>query len=155
MQKVRLAIAFLLVVLFVTAGAVAAQPRNFRAHLVGAEENPAVDTTATGQAIFRFDGSVSSLHYKLIVANIEEVFAAHIHCGAVGTNGPVGVTLFGGSTVTVNGILAEATVEAPNAGNACSWEDLGDVLVALESGDAYVNVHTSANPSGEIRGQIH
>ena len=155
MQKVRLMIVFLLIALFVAVGAVGAQPSNFRAHLVGAEENPPVDTTATGQAIFQFNASGSSLRYKLIVANIENVFAAHIHCGAVGQNGPVGVTLFGGSTVTINGILAEATVSEPNAGNACGWSDLADVAAALESGDTYVNVHTNANPGGEIRGQIH
>jgi hypothetical protein len=155
MQKVRLIIVFLLIALFVTVGVVAAQPSNFRAHLVGGEENPPVDTTATGQAVFQLDASGSSLHYMLIVANIEDVFASHIHCGPVGVNGPVGVTLFGGSTVTVNGILAEATVTAPNPGNACGWADLADVVEAMESGDTYVNVHTTDNPGGEIRGQIH
>lgn len=155
MQKLRLLIVFLLIALFVTVGVVAAQPSNFRAHLVGAEENPPVDTTATGQAVFQFDASGSSLHYILIVANIEEVFASHIHCGPVGQNGPVGVTLFGGSTVTVNGILAQGTITTPNPGNACGWTDLADVAAALESGDTYVNVHTTANTGGEIRGQIH
>ena len=39
-------------------------------------------------------------------------------------------------------------------GNACGWEDLDDVVDALDSGDAYVNVHTEGFPSGELRGQI-
>jgi hypothetical protein len=155
MQKVRLLIMFLLIALFIAVGAVAAQPSNFRAHLVGSEENPPVDTTATGQVVFRLDAGGSSLHYTLIVANIEDVFASHIHCGPVGVNGPVGVTLFAGSTVTVNGILAKGTITTPNPGNACGWADLADVAAALQSGDTYVNVHTTANPGGEIRGQVH
>jgi hypothetical protein len=32
--------------------------------------------------------------FKINVANIDSVFASHVHCGAVGVNGPVGVTLF-------------------------------------------------------------
>lgn len=134
-------------------GVVSAQPSNFRAHLSGGEEVPAVDTRATGQAIFKFNND--ELQFKLIVANIHDVFAAHIHCGEFGVNGPVGVTLFGGETVSVNGILNQGTILAPDEGNACGWEDLEDVIVAIESGGAYVNVHTDANPGGEIRGQVH
>jgi hypothetical protein len=154
MSKIKLLVVLGLIALLVTINVVSAQPRNFRAPLSGAEENPPVDTTAQGLAKFQLDATGSSLSYKLIVANIEDVFAAHIHCGAVGMNGPVGVTLFGGSTVTVNGILAQGDIMAPNEGNACGWTTLADVVAALESGDTYVNVHSTAVPSGEIRGQV-
>jgi len=132
------------------------QPRshNFRAHLTGAEEVPAVTTQAQGEAIFNFDGEANTLDYRLIATNIEDVFASHIHCAPAGVNGPVGVTLFGGGTTTPHGVLAEATIEMPNAGNGCGWTTLADVALAIESGNAYVNVHTTAHPSGEIRGQI-
>ena len=132
------------------------QPRshNFRAHLTGAEEVPAVTTQAQGEAIFNFDGEANTLDYRLIATNIEDVFASHIHCAPDGVNGPVGVTLYGGGTTTPHGVLAEATIEMPNAGNSCGWTTLADVALAIESGNAYVNVHTTAHPSGEIRGQI-
>ena len=154
MRKIQLTIVLVIVALLVIVGAVAAQPTNFRAHLSGDEEVPAVDTNAQGQAIFQLDRDGESLDYKLIVANIDNVFASHIHCAPAGVNGPVGVTLFSGATVTVNGILAEGTITEPDAGNACGWETLADVVAAIESGDTYVNVHTTENPGGEIRGQI-
>ena len=135
-------------------GAVSANSSNFRAHLSGDEEVPAVDTRATGQANFKFNETDGELEFKLIVANIDDVFAAHIHCGEFGVNGPVGVTLFGGETVSVNGILSQGTILAPDEGNACGWEDLEDVITAMESGGTYVNVHTTDNPGGEIRGQV-
>lgn len=112
-----------------------------------------VDSDATGNAIFKF--SERTLHYKLIVANIEDVVAAHIHCGVAGANGPVGLTLFTGGPTSVSGVLFQATVSAPDDGNLCGWTTLGHVLDAIENDAAYVNVHTLANPPGEIRGQIH
>lgn len=128
---------------------------NFRTHLKGANEVAAVETNAQGQAIFKFDDAFDSLHYKLIVANIDSVVAAHIHCGPTGINGPIGVTLFTGAPVSTSGTLAEATVWAPDTGNACGWATLSDVRDAILDGGAYVNVHTLANPGGEIRGQVH
>ena len=93
----------------------------------------------------------------MIAANIDNVVAAHIHCGAVGVNGPVGVTLFLGpaNQGAQNGILAQGTITAPDSGNGCGWADLAAVEAALRSGSTYANVHTlPGTPSGEIRGQI-
>lgn len=127
---------------------------HFRAHLSGGEENPPVDTMAQGQATFRADRAGTEIGYRLIVANIEGVFASHIHCAPAGVNGPIGVTLFTGGPVSPDGVLAEGTIEEPDAGNACGWTTLEDVLRAMRSGMAYVNVHTLEHPPGEIRGQI-
>lgn len=158
MKKVRLILVVTLIGLLAVAGSAMAQPTNFRAHLLGGEENPPVDTTATGQAVFQLNSDGTGLKYKLIVANIDNAFASHIHCGPVGVNGPVGVTLFMGPTGggRVDGILSQGTITEPNPGNACGWDDLDDVVSAMVSGDTYVNVHTNpGTPSGEIRGQIH
>lgn len=165
-MKIKLIIAVLLIAsLAVGVAAASGNNRNFRTHLSGDEEVPARDTQAQGQAIFHVSKDGSSMGYKLIVANIDNVFAAHIHCGAVGVNGPVGVTLFMGAPASVNGILAQGTITSPNAGNGCGWTTLADVIAAMESGDTYVNVHTNDGvdppntgpgdfPGGEIRGQI-
>ena len=125
---------------------------NFAAPMSGEAEVPSVDTQATGVATFKL--GEEGLAFKVNVANIDNVIAAHIHCGAAGVNGPVGVTLFSGGPDRVNGTLAEGVITAPDPGNACGWTDLAAVVAALESGDTYVNVHTTAHPGGEIRGQV-
>jgi hypothetical protein len=140
---------------------------NFVAPLSGDQEVPARDTPATGVAKFKLREDGTVLLFKLNVENIDNAFAAHIHCGAVGVNGPVGVTLFMGSPASgaFDGTLAEGTITAADPGNLCGWTDLASVLAAIHSGDTYVNVHTNDGvappntgpgdfPGGEIRGQI-
>ena len=141
--------------------------RNFVAVLSGAEEVPARETLARGTATFQVSADDSEVAYRLIVANIENVSAAHIHCGVAGVAGPVGVTLFTGAVASggVDGVLSQGTFAGPDAGNACGWADLGAVLAAMRGGNAYVNVHTNDGvappntgagdfPGGEIRGQV-
>ena len=135
-----------------------AQPpsRNFVAPLEGAQENPPVATKATGLAKFQLNKAGTAIDYKLIVANIQGVTQSHIHCnGPPGVNGPVSVFLFGfvPAGVTTNGILAQGSIGAVFTG-ACGINDLNALLAAMRSGNTYVNVHTLAVPSGEIRGQI-
>ena len=140
---------------------------NFVAPLSGNEEVPARATPATGVAKFKLREDGTVLMFKVNVSDIENAFAAHIHCGAVGVNGPIGVTLFIGAPAggAVEGTLAEGTITAADSGNACGWTDLASVLAAIESGNTYVNVHTTDGvappntgpgdfPGGEIRGQI-
>ena len=132
--------------------------RTFTAHLSGGDEVPANDLPGQGQVIFHLSEDGTEMTYKLIVANIENVRAAHIHCGAVGVNGPVVVGLFGTPTVGVfNGVLAEGTITDANVNPlACigGVKSLDAVLELIRSGNAYVNVHTTQNPGGEIRGQL-
>jgi hypothetical protein len=140
---------------------------NFVATLSGDQEVPPRDTQAVGVATFKLREDGAALRFKLNVANIDNAFAAHIHCGAVGVNGPVGVTLFMGAPAggRVNGTLAEGTITAPDPGNGCGWTGLAAVLAAIGSGATYVNVHTNDGvappntgpgdfPGGEIRGQV-
>lgn len=158
----------MLVALSVTPTSVRASD-NFVAPLNGAEEAPVPrDTNARGLATFKWNKEGTAFDYTLIAANIENVAAAHIHCGAAGVAGPVGVTLFVGSAGSgqFDGVLAQATKTAPDAGNSCGWVTMADVLNAMNSGNTYVNVHTNDGiappntgpgdfPGGEIRGQIH
>ena len=61
---------------------------NFVAPLSGALEVPARDTQARGVATFKLRGDGAALGFKLNVANIDNPFMAHIHCGAVGSTAP-------------------------------------------------------------------
>ena len=80
-----------------TVVAVAEPPgaRHFVAHLEGGQEVPARETNATGQAIFKLSEDETEIQYRLIVANIDNVTASHIHLGVAGVNGGVVVFLAG------------------------------------------------------------
>jgi hypothetical protein len=163
MKPLRLIPALLIALLATVGTAAAHNNRNFVAHLSGDEEVPPVATLAQGQAIFHLSKDGSQLEFKLIVANIENVTQAHIHCGAVGVNGPVVAFLYGlGPVVSPDGILSEGTVTGANViprppsaacpGGVANFDDL---IAKIQTGGAYANVHTTDHPGGEVRGQIH
>ncbi|MGI9598595.1 MAG: CHRD domain-containing protein [Acidimicrobiales bacterium] len=127
------------------------------AEMTGGQEVPAVVTGMTG--LVRMKVEPHRLQYRLWTFDSEhEIFAAHIHCGPPEANGPVGVTLFSGSFTKANGLFAKGNVFEPAPGNGCGWSDLADVATAIQSGGAYVNVHTTADsggvPSGEVRANL-
>ncbi|MCA9896675.1 MAG: CHRD domain-containing protein [Ardenticatenaceae bacterium] len=138
---------FLFLVTFFIVSSVAAAPIRYYANLTGGQELPAVTTSAYGRAGFEFDESASSMSY-IIRTNIAAPTAAHIHCAPAGQNGPVGVTL------QLRAATGHGTITKPDTNNACGWTSVADVMSAIQNGNAYINVHTSAFPTGEIRGQI-
>lgn len=130
----------------------------FVAPLNGKEEVPTVDTKATGNAIFKLVGD--EIHYKLIVANIENVTMAHLHMAAAGSNGrPVVWLLPSGPPPSLiagksNGILAEGVITAESLVGPLASTSIEALLDAMREGNIYVNVHTAQFPGGEIRGQV-
>lgn len=144
-------------------GSVAAMTkRTFTAHLLGVNERPnPVDSDAQGQAIFTISEDEMSIDFRLIVSDIENVVAAHIHCGTENSAGPPIANLFGGSlSGPVNGVLAEGTITGVivRSAGACppgGVQDFADLVELIRTGGAYVNVHSNPGfPGGEIRGQI-
>ena len=130
--------------------------------------DPPVVSGARGQAVFQLNKDGTELHYRLIVANIENVLQAHIHCGAAGVNGPVVAFLYpdGPPAVLIpgrlNGILATGVITNDDViprpdSEACPGgvANFDELVEKLRTGEAYSNVHTSQYPPGEIRGQIH
>lgn len=134
-----------------------AAPRNFRAHLSGGEEVPPNDSRAQGQAIFQLSADGTEVSFRLIVANIENVRAAHIHVAPAGVNGGVGVFLYGGPTIPgrFQGTLSEGVFTAADFIGPLAGVTLEGFLALLDDGQLYVNVHTDQFPGGEVRGQLH
>jgi CHRD domain len=134
------------------AGTASANDLKFTAELTGAQERPTpVKTEGEGEAKFESDGT--SVAFELTWKDLSSpAISAHIHCGGPEETGPVGVTLFAG-TMGAEGEV-QGSFTAPDAGNACGWKTLADVLGAMATGDAYVNVHSTNHPGGEIRGQV-
>ncbi len=132
----------------------------FVANLSGAQEVPPATTRARGVATFALDASGDALTYRLIVANIENVTMAHIHLAPVGVNGPVVVWLYPDGPPPelipgrTQGVLAEGFITAADLVGPLAGGTLDDLIEELADGNAYVNVHTSQFPGGEVRGQI-
>jgi hypothetical protein len=161
-----------LAVLLITCGGAFAQfratPPDFVAPMSGVRENPPVVTDATGIAQFRLINAGDTLVYRLIVHNISNVVAAHIHLAPRGINGPVVVFLagpFDSAGGPVEGLLASGQIESQNLVGPLAGQSLSVLIEAMRTGGAYVNVHTNDGveptntgpgdfPGGEIRGQI-
>lgn len=159
-MKIRLLFASFVAFLAVAGSAVGAgaASQTSVAHLSASEEvqTPAIESNAQGQAIFHLSADGTALSYKLIVANISDVQAAHIHLAPAGTNGPVVAFLFHGPTTgRTQGILAQGTITAADLIGPLAGHPLSDLVSAMQAGNTYSNVHTTAHPAGEIRGQIH
>ena len=159
------------------AAAAQANGGNYGTPLSAAEEVMPAGVTNTsnarGNAIFQLSADGTELSYKLIVANIENAFMAHIHRGVAGTNGGIVVWLYP-STATVpgpvgggrlDGVIAEGTITAANLVGTLAGMPLSALIDLLQTGGAYVNVHTNDGiaptntgpgdfPGGEVRGQV-
>jgi len=174
MRKIRIqALALLILLSLFSVTIVSADNSNFVAHLSGDAEVPPAgvvnNTLAQGQAIFRLSADGTSLHYKLMVANIDNVVASHNHLAPAGVNGPVVAFLYGTAPAgggRTDGVLAEGDITAADLINALAGHPLSDLVAAIEAGNIYVNGHTNDgvvptntgpgdSPGGEIRGQLH
>ena len=133
-----------------------AEARRFTATLSGDNEVPAVDSDATGTATLELNEDETELTYTVNVAGGEGITQAHIHVGAADANGPIVVFLFGflDPGIDVDGELASGTLTGDDLINDLEGMPLSALVDELRAGNAYVNVHSEANPPGEIRGQI-
>lgn len=142
-------------ILFVAATPLAASADNseFEADLDPGQEvqTPAVVSDGEGEA--EFTVKRNRVRFELEWEDLtSSAVAAHIHCAPAGDNGLVGVTLLAETKGTDGKV--RGSFNGPDTGNACGWASLSDVLAAMVTGNAYVNVHTTNYPAGEIRGQV-
>lgn len=117
--------------------------------LSGANEVPPVTSSGTGT--FRATPGTNSLAYTLTASGTATgITMAHIHSGAPGVNGPIVADLIvpntaGTASINRSGTITQADLKGPMAG------DMAGFMAALRAGTLYVNVHTIANPAGELR----
>ena len=137
--------------------------RVFSSHLSGDEEVPPVITKAHGQVVLMVSKDGTMIHYILIAANIENVFMAHIHIAPAGVNGAIVVWLYGSPPPgpdedlipgRFSGVLAKGTFTAADLVGPLEGQPLSALISEIEAGNAYVNIHTTQFPGGEIRGQL-
>jgi hypothetical protein len=123
-----------------TSLALHAETIKLKADLKGASEVPAKDVTGSGQLTATYDTTGKLLHFHVIYAGLTgPVSAAHFHGPAAeGANAKPQVPV-------------KAPFDSPIDGDATLTDEQSTDLLA---GKWYFNLHTAANPGGEIRGQV-
>jgi CHRD domain len=137
---------------------------NFTAELNGTNEVPAVSTEASGTATLTIDGD--EIDYTVETTGLANPILAHIHIAPAGENGPVRLNLCGTDDTPACTEGDGELITGSNGTTVGTPPITFDSLVsAMQSGGAYVNVHTSDLvppdntgpgdfPAGEIRGQV-
>ncbi len=142
--------------LLLTAGAAQAQVQ-LTANLNGGDEAPTkVSTGALGTAVVSIDTTNREITVNVQVFNLPTgTVGGHIHVAGPDLAGPIIFDLAppNGTTgdFTLNQRLSSANliVRATQGINT-----IDDAIQALSGGNCYINIHSTTNPAGEIRGQL-
>ena len=144
-----------------------------RANLTGAQEVPPTTSAATGTVTFNINEARTQIDFTLnITTALPNIRESHIHVAPLGVNGPIVLDFCTTSLVTpptgvplpptcptapftLTGSLTAANLRTitPTI-TAAGVNNFADAVSNILSGNAYANVHTTAFPGGEIRGQI-
>ncbi|MBR0793405.1 CHRD domain-containing protein [Bradyrhizobium manausense] len=117
-----------------------ASAEKLKATLDGKSEVPATTSSGTGKADLDYDAATKKLSWKVTYSGLTgAATAAHFH-------GPAEAGKNAGVMVPIPGIAS-----SPVEGSATLTDAQASDLLA---GKLYVNIHTAANPGGEIRGQV-
>lgn len=150
-------------------GSTAAQAETVRIPLRSYEEVPSVSSGARGSFRADIDKTASQITYELRYRDLEgEVRQAHIHFGQRGVNGgvsvflcqttasvdPTGLAPTCPASGTVTGVLTIANIIGPG-GQGLAAGEFDELVAAIRAGVAYVNVHSTTFPGGEVRGQLN
>ncbi|WP_306893262.1 CHRD domain-containing protein [Agromyces albus] len=143
-RSTALAIAAIAALAFTGAGAAAAAPPDSPQIPLNTGQEAPAPTVGSAHGTFSYEIEGDQLCWELSVTGLSSgAVAAHIHIGERNAPGPVVVPL----TVDVG----ETSFET----SGCATPD-ADLLAAIEEDPRayYVNVHTTTNSPGEIRGQL-
>ena len=135
-------------------GGKAGPSNHFAANMTADAETPApagVTATATGSVTFNGPTATYTITYTGLSGPPS---AAHIHLGAPGVAGGVVVPFSNLPTTTAGTISGTFTVADIKVQTTPPVATLDDLLGQLRSGNGYLNLHSTANKGGEIRGQL-
>ncbi|MDR3422989.1 MAG: CHRD domain-containing protein [Xanthobacteraceae bacterium] len=120
-----------------------AAPETIKVALSGAQQVPPVETSGSGTADLTYDAATRVLTWSVTYSGLSApATMAHFHGpAAAGANGPVTIGISNKGSAVESPIKGEATLTPEQAAQ-------------FTAGEWYVNVHTSAHPGGEIRGQV-
>jgi CHRD domain len=139
-----------------------------REDLTGYEENPlALSTSGNGRFRALINDRADTITYTLSYSDLEaDVTQAHIHFGSVSQvggisvflctnlgNGPAGTQACPAQPATITGTIRPGDVIGP-AAQGISAGEFDELVAAIRNGTAYVNVHSTKYPVGEIRAQF-
>ncbi len=140
--------------------------KNFKANLDGYNEVPAVSSNGFGTLRAMIDDDAQTITYELSYGGLNSAaLFAHIHLGQRSVNGGVAAFLCGGgdkpacpagtgAEETVSGVIDAADVIGPAAQGIDAGE-FDELARAIRARVTYANVHSSTQPGGEIRDQLH
>lgn len=119
----------------------------FKATLNGTSEVPPTTSGGTGTATVTYDAGTKMVTWQGNFSGLSgPATAAHIH-------GPAEAGKNAGVIVPLS--QKDVPFTSPFMGSATLPDDKAAALeAALTGGQAYVNIHTAANPGGEVRGQL-
>jgi hypothetical protein len=109
--------------------------------LEGSQQVPAVATVGGGTFAVTVDPAALTLQAHANTVDVAGATAAHLHAAFAGDNGGVAVGLAQDAMEATRWSATDAAIDAAQLG-------------AFSAGGWYVNVHTPASPSGEVRGQV-
>jgi hypothetical protein len=131
----------LAVAAFAAAPSAYAKTWTYSVTLNGKSETPANETKGTGKGVVKFDDVTKEMSWNIKYMGLTgDATAAHFH-------GPAKPGVAAGVLVPI----PKGGVMSPIIGSATLTDDQA---TALTTGMIYFNVHTAANPAGEIRGQV-
>jgi Cu/Zn superoxide dismutase len=125
-------------------GQITLQPGvTFDANLTGDQENPPVVSPGSGLGVITIWPDLSEVEYYIVYDGLSgDVTGAHFHRAVAGMNGGVVINLTGSIDNNLNIIGGTEPLTL-------------DIFNTLLNGNFYINLHTEANPDGEVRGQVY
>jgi hypothetical protein len=160
----------LAVALAIPRAAAADESHQIRAHLIGYNEVPSINSDGNATFTIKIAPDRNSFDWVLSFAGLTNVTQSHIHFGQPGvvgaiviwlcannppiTTAPAGTAACNQGAQTITGTATAANVVGV-AAQGITAGDFDAILQAIHAGFAYANVHTQAHPAGEIRGVIH